>query len=155
MDPSIANLVPVLDSYWLMIHVSVIVGSYGPFTLGMILGVVSLILMVFLTKKNKEIIKLKPKNVVVFMDTCYSGQSRDEENLFASARPLRILTDNSEGDVPSNFTVFSFRITLFFSSSDIARFFWLTIVVWYIYPAPASTIAIGKSFKVDNIITPA
>src|SRR5690606_27397766 len=37
MDPAIANLQPVLDSYWLMIHVSIIVGSYGPFTLGMIL----------------------------------------------------------------------------------------------------------------------
>ncbi|MDG1051873.1 MAG: cytochrome c biogenesis protein ResB, partial [Flavobacteriaceae bacterium] len=37
MDPQIANLVPVLDSYWLMIHVSVIVGSYGPFALSMIL----------------------------------------------------------------------------------------------------------------------
>ena len=33
MDPAIANLQPVLNSYWLMIHVSVIVGSYGPFTL--------------------------------------------------------------------------------------------------------------------------
>ena len=65
MDPSIANLVPVLDSYWLMIHVSVIVGSYGPFTLGMILGIVSLILMIFLTKKNKEIIKLKLKELTI------------------------------------------------------------------------------------------
>ncbi len=65
MDPSIANLVPVLDSYWLMIHVSVIVGSYGPFTLGMILGIVSLILMVFLTKNNKEIIKLKLKELTI------------------------------------------------------------------------------------------
>ena len=65
MDPSIANLVPVLDSYWLMIHVSVIVGSYGPFTLGMILGIVSLILMVFLTRKNKEIIKLKLKELTI------------------------------------------------------------------------------------------
>ena len=65
MDPSIANLVPVLDSYWLMIHVSVIVGSYGPFTLGMILGIVSLILMVFLTKSNKEIIKLKLKELTI------------------------------------------------------------------------------------------
>ena len=27
MDPEIANLVPVLDSYWLMIHVAVIVGQ--------------------------------------------------------------------------------------------------------------------------------
>ena len=65
MDPSIANLVPVLDSYWLMIHVSVIVGSYGPFTLGMILGIVSLILMVFITKNNKDIIKLKLKELTI------------------------------------------------------------------------------------------
>ena len=39
LDPSIANLQPVLDSYWLMIHVAVIVGSYGPFAIGMILGI--------------------------------------------------------------------------------------------------------------------
>ncbi|TYA54341.1 cytochrome c biogenesis protein CcsA [Formosa maritima] len=54
MDPAIANLQPVLDSYWLMIHVAVIVASYGPFTLGMILGVVSLLLMIFTTKENKN-----------------------------------------------------------------------------------------------------
>ena len=30
MDPSIGNLQPVLNSYWLMIHVAIIVGSYGP-----------------------------------------------------------------------------------------------------------------------------
>ncbi|WP_084112780.1 cytochrome c biogenesis protein CcsA [Mesonia phycicola] len=54
MDPSIANLVPVLDSYWLMIHVAVIVASYGPFTLGMILGLVSLILMILTNQKNKK-----------------------------------------------------------------------------------------------------
>ena len=53
MDPSIANLQPVLNSYWLMIHVAVIVASYGPFTLGMVLGVVSLFLMIFTNKKNK------------------------------------------------------------------------------------------------------
>ncbi|MDR6968395.1 cytochrome c-type biogenesis protein CcsB [Flavobacterium arsenatis] len=53
MDPAIANLQPVLNSYWLMIHVAVIVGSYGPLTLAMILGVVSLILMLFTNEKNK------------------------------------------------------------------------------------------------------
>ena len=58
MDPEIANLVPVLDSYWLMIHVSVIVGSYGPFTLGMILGIVSLFLILITNKKNKKKINL-------------------------------------------------------------------------------------------------
>ena len=54
MDPAIANLQPVLDSYWLMIHVSIIVGSYGPFTLAMILGVVVLFLMIVTTEKNKS-----------------------------------------------------------------------------------------------------
>lgn len=54
MDPEIANLPPVLNSYWLMIHVSVIVASYGPFALGMIIGFVSLLLMIITTEKNKE-----------------------------------------------------------------------------------------------------
>lgn len=54
MDPEIANLPPVLNSYWLMIHVSVIVASYGPFALGMILGLVSLLLMILTNEKNKE-----------------------------------------------------------------------------------------------------
>ncbi|GAW89788.1 cytochrome C biogenesis protein [Flavobacterium psychrophilum] len=53
IDPEIANLQPVLNSYWLMIHVAVIVGSYGPFALGMILGFVSLVLMFFTNEKTK------------------------------------------------------------------------------------------------------
>ncbi len=53
IDPEIANLQPVLNSYWLMIHVAVIVASYGPFALGMILGFVSLLLILFTTEKNK------------------------------------------------------------------------------------------------------
>lgn len=54
IDPEIANLQPVLNSYWLMIHVAVIVASYGPFALGMILGFVSLLLILFTNAKNKE-----------------------------------------------------------------------------------------------------
>ena len=54
IDPQIANLQPVLNSYWLMIHVAVIVASYGPFALGFILGCVSLILMLFTNKENKK-----------------------------------------------------------------------------------------------------
>lgn len=53
IDPEIANLQPVLNSYWLMIHVAVIVASYGPFALGMILGAVSLLLILFTNEKNK------------------------------------------------------------------------------------------------------
>ena len=65
MDPEIANLVPVLDSYWLMIHVSVIVGSYGPLTLGMILGIVSLFLILITNEKNKKKIGLNLKELTI------------------------------------------------------------------------------------------
>lgn len=58
MDPSIGNLVPVLDSYWLMVHVAIIVASYGPFTIGMILGMVSLVLYIVTTKNNKQRLQL-------------------------------------------------------------------------------------------------
>ena len=65
MDPAIANLQPVLDSYWLMIHVAVIVASYGPFTLGMILGITVLLLMIFTTKNNKAKMDLNIKELTV------------------------------------------------------------------------------------------
>ncbi|WP_250432410.1 cytochrome c biogenesis protein CcsA [Hanstruepera flava] len=65
MDPAIANLQPVLDSYWLMIHVAVIVASYGPFTLGMILGLVVLLLMIFTNKDNKERLLLNIKELTI------------------------------------------------------------------------------------------
>jgi len=67
-DPAIANLQPVLDSYWLMIHVSVIVGSYGPLTLGMILGVVALLLMVFTTESNKKKILLNIREITIITE---------------------------------------------------------------------------------------
>lgn len=62
-DPAIANLVPVLDSYWLMIHVAVIVGSYGPFALGAILGIVALFLMLITTRENKVKMDLNIKEI--------------------------------------------------------------------------------------------
>ena len=65
VDPAIANLVPVLDSYWLMIHVAVIVASYGPLTVGMILGVVSLLLILLTNKRNLERMKLNLKELTI------------------------------------------------------------------------------------------
>ena len=65
MYPEIANILPVLDSYWLMIHVSVIVGSYGPFTLGMILGIVSLFLILITNEKNKNKINLNLQELTI------------------------------------------------------------------------------------------
>ena len=54
----------------------------------------------------ETILKLDPKNVVMFFDTCFSGISRDEKTLLASARPIRILADEQE-ELPNNFTIFS------------------------------------------------
>ena len=65
MDPAIANLQPVLDSYWLMIHVAVIVGSYGPFALSMIIGIVALFLMLMTTTKNKARMDLNIKELTI------------------------------------------------------------------------------------------
>jgi cytochrome c-type biogenesis protein CcsB len=65
MDPAIANLQPVLNSYWLMIHVSVIVASYGPFALGMILGLISLLLMILMNENNKKKLKLTIKELTI------------------------------------------------------------------------------------------
>lgn len=65
MDPAIANLQPVLQGYWLMIHVSVIVGSYGPFAIGMILGLVALFLMILTTKENKERMLINIKELTI------------------------------------------------------------------------------------------
>ncbi|MEZ5196156.1 MAG: cytochrome c biogenesis protein CcsA [Bacteroidales bacterium] len=52
MDPEITNLVPVLKSYWLIIHVAIITASYGFLALGAMLGFFNLILMNLKNKKN-------------------------------------------------------------------------------------------------------
>jgi len=65
LDPAIANLQPVLNSYWLMIHVSVIVASYGPLTLGLILGVVVLFLMILTNPKNRKRMLITIKELTI------------------------------------------------------------------------------------------
>ncbi len=52
MNPEITNLVPVLKSYWLTIHVSVITASYGFLGMGLIIGLVNLVLYIVKTKEN-------------------------------------------------------------------------------------------------------
>ena len=65
MDPAIGTLQPVLNSYWLMLHVAVIVGSYGPFALGMLLGVINLLLMIVTTRKNAYKINLIQQELTI------------------------------------------------------------------------------------------
>jgi len=55
IDPQITNLVPVLKSYWLTIHVSIITGSYGFLALGAMLGFMALLLFIFRGKNRAHI----------------------------------------------------------------------------------------------------
>ena len=54
LDPEITNLVPVLRSYWLTLHVSVITGSYGFLGLGAVLSLITMILLVLSNNRNKQ-----------------------------------------------------------------------------------------------------
>ena len=53
MNPQVTNLVPVLNSYWLSIHVSMITASYGFLGLGALLGFVTIILFMIKTESNQ------------------------------------------------------------------------------------------------------
>jgi len=57
MNPEITNLVPVLKSYWLIIHVAIITSSYGFLAMGALLGMLNLILMSTRSKKNAPRLK--------------------------------------------------------------------------------------------------
>jgi cytochrome c-type biogenesis protein CcsB len=54
IDPEITNLVPVLKSYWLLIHVAMITASYGFMALGALLAGINLIMMVAQSKNNQQ-----------------------------------------------------------------------------------------------------
>lgn len=57
MNPEITNLVPVLKSYWLIVHVAVITASYGFLAMGALLGMLNLVLMIIRNPKNEKNIR--------------------------------------------------------------------------------------------------
>jgi cytochrome c-type biogenesis protein CcsB len=72
LNPEITNLVPVLKSYWLKIHVAIIVGSYAPLALSALLGFTSLWMMILIKNPNsavkkalKEIILLNEMSMTI------------------------------------------------------------------------------------------
>jgi cytochrome c-type biogenesis protein CcsB len=54
MSPEITPLVPVLKSYWLTIHVSIITASYGFLGLSSFLGIMVMILIVLRREQNQQ-----------------------------------------------------------------------------------------------------
>jgi cytochrome c-type biogenesis protein CcsB len=63
MDPQVTNLVPVLQSYWLSIHVSMITASYGFLGLGALLGMITLILFILKNTNNTTRLNLAIKEL--------------------------------------------------------------------------------------------
>ena len=63
MDPQITNLLPVLKSYWLTIHVAVITASYGFLGLGALIGFINLIFYIIVSKANSANLMTKIKEL--------------------------------------------------------------------------------------------
>lgn len=63
LNPEITNLMPVLKSYWLKIHVATIVSSYAPLALSAVLGIMALILMIVKGAKKNKVIEVRIKEL--------------------------------------------------------------------------------------------
>lgn len=68
MNPEITNLVPVLKSYWLTIHVATITASYGFLALGCMLGFLNLCILIFRNSLNFNRINLMLKELTLIVE---------------------------------------------------------------------------------------
>jgi len=66
IDPQITNMVPVLKSYWLLIHVAVITSSYGFLAVGAMLGFLNIILFGLRKYKNLDN-QIKEVNDIIYL----------------------------------------------------------------------------------------
>ena len=62
-DPQLTNLVPVLKSYWLIIHVATLTISYGFLGLGFVLGLFNMCIYIFKNKNNGNRLSLITKEL--------------------------------------------------------------------------------------------
>lgn len=68
MNPEITPLVPVLKSYWLIVHVAIITSSYGFLAIGAFLGLLNLCLIIFRNKKNNKRVSLNIKEITIVIE---------------------------------------------------------------------------------------
>jgi cytochrome c-type biogenesis protein CcsB len=68
LNPELTNLVPVLKSHWLTIHVATITASYGFLGLGCMVAFLNLCLMMFRTQKNLIRINLALKELMLIIE---------------------------------------------------------------------------------------
>ena len=72
-DPAIGPLVPVLASYWLIIHVTIITASYGFFGLCFLLGFLTLTLMIIAALSRRSVANAVTKLDRMNADTMMAG----------------------------------------------------------------------------------
>jgi ABC-type transport system involved in cytochrome c biogenesis permease subunit len=72
-SPEITPLEPVLNSYWLTIHVSMEAGSYGFLLLGGIIGMLNLILLTFKMSKHQEAIQNQVRELTILNELILTG----------------------------------------------------------------------------------
>ena len=68
IDPQITNLVPVLKSYWLLVHVAVITSSYGFLAVGGMLGFLNIILFGIKKFLHRDLdLQIKQLNNIIYI----------------------------------------------------------------------------------------
>jgi cytochrome c-type biogenesis protein CcsB len=72
LNPELTNLVPVLKSYWLTIHVATITASYGFLGLGCLVGFLNLVSMIFRDKNNYSRVNLTLKELTLITEMALS-----------------------------------------------------------------------------------
>jgi cytochrome c-type biogenesis protein CcsB len=72
MNPEITNLVPVLKSYWLTIHVATITASYGFLALGGLTAFLNLMIMIFRNKQNALRVNLTLKELSLIIELSFT-----------------------------------------------------------------------------------
>ena len=60
---------------------------------------------ILLNKLYKDLASMGARSVTIFLDACFTGQTRSEEMLIADSRPITIVP--IEKNIPSNITVLS------------------------------------------------
>lgn len=68
LNPEITNLVPVLKSYWLTIHVATITASYGFLGLVAMMGFMNLGIMIFRNQRNQKRINLILEELTIIIE---------------------------------------------------------------------------------------
>jgi len=72
LNPEITNLVPVLKSYWLTIHVATITASYGFLALGSLTAYLNLCIMIFRKTSNLNRVNLTLKELSLVIELSIS-----------------------------------------------------------------------------------